>query len=156
MGTPHTYTCGDFRLRHGNPFPFGASIVPGGINFSIYSNYATAATLVLFKRGAAEPFAEIPFIRDFRMGNVVSMVVLDLNPDDIEYGYRVDGPFLPREGHRFDRTKILLDPYAKMLVGVMFGACPIAAMMFIPIALASLSMILIGKAIDRWKFPKKI
>jgi glycogen operon protein len=117
MGTPHTYTCGNFRLRHGNPFPFGASIVPGGINFSIYSNYATAATLVLFKRGAAEPFAEIPFIRDFRMGNVVSMVVLDLDLDEIEYGYRVDGPFLPREGHRFDRTRILLDPYAKNVGG---------------------------------------
>jgi glycogen operon protein len=117
MGTPHTYTHGTFRLRHGQPFPFGASVVPGGINFSIYSNYATAATLVLFKRGAAEPFAEIPFIRDFRMGNVVSMVVLDLDPDEIEYGYRLDGPFMPREGHRFDRTKILLDPYAKSIGG---------------------------------------
>ncbi|MBF2075844.1 MAG: glycogen debranching protein GlgX [Synechococcales cyanobacterium C42_A2020_086] len=113
----HTYPYGNFKLRHGQPFPFGATPVPGGVNFSIYSNHATSATLVLFKKGAEEPFAEIPFVREFRLGNVVSMVVLDLDYEDLEYGYRVDGPYDIRAGHRFDKTKILLDPYAKSISG---------------------------------------
>ncbi|MBF2000115.1 MAG: glycogen debranching protein GlgX [Synechococcales cyanobacterium M58_A2018_015] len=117
MKIHHTYPYGNFKLRHGQPFPFGATPVPGGVNFSIYSNHATSATLVLFKKGAEEPFAEIPFVREFRLGNVVSMVVLDLDYEDLEYGYRVDGPYDIRAGHRFDKTKILLDPYAKSISG---------------------------------------
>lgn len=91
--------------------------MPGGVNFSIYSNHATSGTLVLFKKHAPEPFAEIPFLREFRLGNVVSMVVLDLDYEDLEYGYRLDGPYIPQKGHRFDNTKILLDPYAKSIGG---------------------------------------
>lgn len=117
MSLHHSYTYGEFELRRGIPFPFGATPVPGGINFSIYSNHATTATLVLFKQGAPEPFAEIPFLQEFRLGNVVSMIVQDLNHRDIEYGYRVDGPYNPKEGHRFDPGKILLDPYAKSVGG---------------------------------------
>jgi glycogen operon protein len=117
MALPHTYTYGNFKLRHGQPFPFGATPVPGGVNFSIYSNHATSGTLVLFKKHAPEPFAEIPFLREFRLGNVVSMVVLDLDYEDLEYGYRLDGPYIPQKGHRFDNTKILLDPYAKSIGG---------------------------------------
>ncbi|WP_088891416.1 glycogen debranching protein GlgX [Leptolyngbya ohadii] len=117
MGVRYTYTYGNFQLAHGKAFPFGASVVPGGVNFSIYSNHATAATLVLYHKGQPEPFAEIPFLREFRLGNVVSMVVLDLDYENLEYGYRIDGPYSPREGHRFDPTKILLDPYAQAIGG---------------------------------------
>ncbi|MEP0920808.1 glycogen debranching protein GlgX [Leptolyngbya sp. ST-U4] len=125
MGVRYTYTYGSFQLCHGKAFPFGASVVPGGVNFSIYSNHATAATLVLYHKGAAEPFAEIPFLREFRLGNVVSMVVLDLDYEDLEYGYRIDGPYIPREGHRFDFSKILLDPYAQAIGGRgVWGATP--------------------------------
>lgn len=125
MGTPHIYTHGNFKFRHGQPFPFGATPVPGGINFSFYSNHATAGTLVLFKRHQPEPFAEIPYIRDFRLGNVGSMVVLDLDPEEIEYGFRLDGPFSPKQGHWFDRTKVLFDPYAKSMGGRdVWGAKP--------------------------------
>ena len=59
-----TYTYGKFKLHYGQPFPFGATPVPGGVNFSIYSNHATAGTLVLFHKGETEPFAEIPFLID--------------------------------------------------------------------------------------------
>ena len=42
-------------------YPFGATLVPGGVNFSIFSRHATSCTLVLFEQGDAEPFAELPF-----------------------------------------------------------------------------------------------
>lgn len=45
------------------------------------------------------------------------MIVYDLDYEDLEYGYRMDGPFDPKNGYRFDKTKILLDPYAKMIGG---------------------------------------
>ncbi len=125
MGVRYTYTYDGFQLCHGKPFPFGATVVPGGVNFSIYSNHASLGTLVLFKKGAAKPFAEIPFLREFRLGNVVSMIVLELDYEDLEYGYRMDGPYSPRDGHRFDATKILLDPYAEAIGGrEVWGATP--------------------------------
>ena len=106
-----------YSLRPGKPFPFGATLVPGGINFSIYSRHATTCTLVLFQKGAAAPLVEIPIPDAFRIGNVFAMVVFDLDPETIEYGYRMEGPYAPGEGHRFDATKVLLDPYAKAIGG---------------------------------------
>ena len=106
-----------FRLRYGHPLPFGASLVPGGINFSVFSSNATACTLVLFQKGEQRPFAEIPFPPEFRMGDVFAMMVFDLDPHEIEYGYRMDGPFNPHAGHRFDRRHVLLDPFARAVGG---------------------------------------
>lgn len=112
-----THTYGEFKLRAGRPLPFGATQVEGGINFSISSRHASSCTLVLFKKRQSEPMAEIPFPDEFRIGNVFAMVVFGLDYEDIEYGFRMDGPYNPQEGHRFDRTKILLDPYAKVIGG---------------------------------------
>jgi isoamylase len=106
-----------YKLRPGKPFPFGATMVPGGINFSIYSSHATSCTLVLFEKDAPQPKAEIPFPDAFRLGNVFSMVVFGLEIEEVEYGYRMDGPFNLGEGHRFDPSKILMDPYAKAIAG---------------------------------------
>ena len=113
-----THEYGKFELRPGKPLPFGATIVPGGgVNFSVYSRHATSCELVLFRKYEPEPFATIPFPDEFRIGNVFTMVVFALTFEDIEYGYRMDGPFNPGEGHWFDRTRILLDPYAKAIGG---------------------------------------
>lgn len=129
---PHpTHHHGVFRLRYGHPLPFGVSLVPGGINFSVFSSNATRCTLVLFEKGAQRPFAEIPFPREFRMGDVFTMIVFDLDPNGIEYGYRMDGPFNPREGHRFDSRRILLDPCARAVSGRdVFKAPPKASDIF--------------------------
>ena len=112
-----THTFGQFRLRPGKPLPFGATIVPGGVNFSMYSSAATSCELVLFHKREPAPFAVIPFPDGFRIGHVFTMVVFDLDYEEIEYGYRMDGPFDPAAGHRFDKTKILMDPYAKAIAG---------------------------------------
>ena len=112
-----THHHGVFRLRYGHPLPFGASLVPGGVNFSVFSSNATSCTLVLFQKGEHRPFAEIPFPPEFRMGDVFAMMVFDLDPHEIEYGYRMDGPFNPHAGHRFDRRHVLLDPFARAVGG---------------------------------------
>ena len=106
-----------FRLRAGKPLPFGATIVPGGVNFSVFSKHAYSCELVLFKKHDEKPFVVIPFLDQFRIGNVFAMVVFDLDYENIEYGYRMDGPFDPVTGHRFNKKKILLDPYAKSIGG---------------------------------------
>jgi len=108
---------GDFLMRAGRPSPFGATIVPGGINFAVFSSNATSCTLVLYELGALEPLAEIPFPDEFRIGNVFSMVVFGLDHENIEYGYRMDGPYQPHLGHHFNPQIVLLDPYAKVISG---------------------------------------
>jgi glycogen operon protein len=79
-----THHHGVFRLRYGHPLPFGASLVPGGVNFSVFSSHATGCTLVLFEKGAKRPFAEIPFPPEFRMGDVFAMMVFDLDTENLE------------------------------------------------------------------------
>ncbi|CAN5720112.1 glycogen debranching protein GlgX [soil metagenome] len=106
-----------FRMRAGDVFPFGATLVPSGVNFSVFSSHASACTLVLFDKGAKEPKVEIPFAPEFRIGNVHTMVVFDLDVETLEYGFRMDGPWDPEGGHRFDPSKILTDPYARVLGG---------------------------------------
>ena len=106
-----------YLLRPGRPLPFGATLVPGGVNFSIFSRHATSCALVLFDKGQPQPKVEIPFPDAFRIGNVFTMVVFDLAYESLEYGFRMDGPWNPSEGHRFDRSKILMDPYARAVAG---------------------------------------
>ena len=106
-----------WQLRRGYVQPFGATLVPGGINFSIFSHHATSCTLVIYERNQPEPMIEIPFLDEFRIGDVWAMVVFGLNWENIEYGYRMDGPYDPQAGHRFDKRHILMDPYAKAIGG---------------------------------------
>lgn len=112
-----THTVAGHKVRPGHALPFGANLVPGGVNFSIFSRHATSCTLVLFDKGAPEPKAEIPFPEAFRIGNVYAMMVFDLDAETLEYGYRMEGPFDPVEGHRFDASKVLMDPCAKVIGG---------------------------------------
>ena len=105
------------KVRPGKPLPFGVSHVPEGLNFSIYTSAGTACTLVLFRRGEEQPFVELPFPVHFRIGNVFCMTVFGLDCEDLEYGYRIDGPHDPSAGHRFDPSKVLMDPYARMISG---------------------------------------
>ncbi|MFV0416667.1 MAG: glycogen debranching protein GlgX [Chthoniobacterales bacterium] len=106
-----------FELRYGHPLPFGASHVPGGVNFAIYSAHAEVCILVLFRKGEEKPFAEIPFPMEFRMGQVFAMTVMNLDYEVLEYGYRFDGPNEPQKGLIFDPKKIVLDPYAREIGG---------------------------------------
>ena len=112
-----THRHGELWLRVGRPQPFGATVVPGGINFSVFSRHAISCTLVLFRKGEPRPFVEIPYPDAFRIGDVWAMIVFGLDTEEVEYGFRMDGPHRPHAGHRFDRHNILLDPYARAIGG---------------------------------------
>jgi isoamylase len=117
IDTYPTHWINGHAVRIGKPIPFGAALVVGGINFSVYSATASAMRLVLFEKGAREPLAELEFPPEFRVGRVYSMIVLGLDHERIEYGFRAFGPAEPTRRDRFDPACVLTDPYAKLISG---------------------------------------
>jgi glycogen operon protein len=100
-------------VRAGSPLPLGTQESGGGVNFAIFSRNASRVRLELFKQ--AEDAKPIRFI-DFdsarnRTGDVWHVWVKGIAPGQL-YAYRVDGPYQPSEGHRFNFRKLLLDPCA--------------------------------------------
>ncbi len=106
------------RITSGNSYPLGATVEAAGVNFCIYSQHATGIDLLLY----ASPEAPYPehtihlhpsyhrsfnywhaFVKGIRAGQV--------------YAYRATGPYAPKQGHRFDPAKVLLDPYGRAVVG---------------------------------------
>ena len=108
---------GGFEVRPGFYEINGATAIPGGVNFTVYSHGATSIELLLFHRTEQKPFAVLPFPEHYRIGNVYSMIVFKLNIEEFEYAYRVDGPYEPDKGLIFNRNKYLLDPYARAVTG---------------------------------------
>lgn len=106
-----------FDVRPGFYEINGATALPNGVNFTIHSQNATSCELLLFKRGARKPYAVLPFPDHYRIGKVYSMVVFGLKITEFEYAYRLDGPYEPQRGLLFDKTKQLLDPYARAVTG---------------------------------------
>lgn len=106
-----------FEVRPGFYEINGATAIPGGVNFTIHSNQATSCELLLFHRTENEPYAILKFPEHYRIGNVFSMIVFKLNIMEFEYAYRMDGPYEPEKGIIFDKSKYLLDPYAKAVTG---------------------------------------
>jgi isoamylase len=104
----------DTRITEGLPFPLGATWDGLGVNFAIFSAHATKVELCLFDGNGERELEriELPeFTNEIRHGYLP-----DARPGTI-YGYRVHGPYDPQNGHRFNPNKLLLDPYAKALVG---------------------------------------
>jgi len=112
-----THKIGELEYRVGMVFPFGATLIDGGVNFSIFSKEAESCTLLLYHHSEKKPFAEIKFPEEFRIGNVYTMLVFGINIETTEYGYRFGGKYEPEKGLLFDSTKPLLDPYAKSVSG---------------------------------------
>ena len=112
-----TDTCGGFKIRPGLFLANGSSIVPGGVNFSLHSAGAKSCELVLYHSHERDPFAIIPFPENYKVGDVFAMIVFDLDYENIEYGFRIDGEYNFSRGNLFDKTKCLLDPYAKVVSG---------------------------------------
>ena len=105
---------GRSRVQEGQPFPLGATWDGLGVNFALFSANATKVELCLFDdRGEREiERIELPEYTD----EVWHGYLPDARPGTI-YGYRVHGAFAPEEGHRFNPNKLLIDPYAKGLIG---------------------------------------
>ncbi|KTS37000.1 glycogen debranching protein, partial [Methylobacterium indicum] len=102
------------NISEGQPFPLGATWDGLGVNFALFSAHATKVELCLFDdTGETEiERIELPEYTD----EVWHGYLPDARPGTI-YGYRVHGPYEPEAGHRFNPNKLLLDPYAKALVG---------------------------------------
>ncbi|MCK8783021.1 glycogen debranching protein GlgX [Roseomonas sp. NAR14] len=102
------------RVREGLPFPLGATWDGLGVNFALFSASATKVELCLFDETGEQELEriELPEYTD----EVWHGYVPDARPGTI-YAYRVHGPYEPEAGHRFNANKLLLDPYAKGLVG---------------------------------------
>ncbi len=106
-----------FGVRPGIYELNGATAIPTGVNFTISSNQAYSCELLLFKRESNTPYAVLPFPDSYRIGNVWSMIVFDIDIEDFEYAYRFDGPYDKEKGLIFDKNRIVLDPYAKAVTG---------------------------------------
>jgi glycogen operon protein len=117
IDTYPTRTIASFGVRLGEALPFGASLVPMGVNFSVFGRHSESCTLVIYEQGADEPFVELPFPPEFRIGDVYAMTVFNLDIDAIEYAFRMSGPFQPELGHRYDPAAPLLDPFARSISG---------------------------------------
>jgi glycogen operon protein len=101
----------------GQPYPIGATVTPGGVNFSLFSRTAEVVTLVLFDReDDASPSRIValdPVVN--RTYHYWHTFVPGLQQGQL-YGYRVHGPSDPARGLRFDASKVLLDPYGRGVV----------------------------------------
>ncbi|NJP04203.1 MAG: glycogen debranching protein GlgX [Chloroflexaceae bacterium] len=98
----------------GQSFPLGATIHPGGVNFSVFSKHATTVELLLFDRMDDGQPARVLQLdpKRHRTFHYWHMFVPGVKAGQL-YGYRVDGPRDPANGMRFDYDKVLLDPYGK-------------------------------------------
>jgi isoamylase len=97
----------------GRPFPLGATWDGQGTNFSLFSEHAERVCLSLFDDDGNETRIDV---RGNRAHNW-HCYLPGIGPGQ-RYGYRVHGPYAPNEGHRFNPNKLLIDPYAKAIEGV--------------------------------------
>lgn len=103
------------RIQPGRPYPLGATWDGYGVNFAIYSENADGVELCFFD--SDDPSAETArYSLPERTQFVWHGYLQGVGPGQL-YGYRVDGPWKPDAGHRFNPHKLLLDPYAKAVVG---------------------------------------
>jgi glycogen operon protein len=98
-------------LLPGNPYPLGATWDGLGVNFALFSEHATGVELCLFD--SVDATAESHRLRLTQQTDLVWHACLpEIRPGQL-YGYRVEGPYEPAAGHRFNPAKLVVDPYAK-------------------------------------------
>ncbi len=102
------------KIWPGSPYPLGATWDGKGVNFALFSAHADKVELCLFDRSGTHEEARIalPEYTD----EVWHCYLPEARPGQL-YGYRVHGPYDPEAGHRFNPNKLLLDPYARAIVG---------------------------------------
>jgi isoamylase len=101
------------KVRPGAPYPLGATWDGRGVNFSLFSENATRVELCLF--ASAADTVETHRVRLVEQTDMVWHVYLPGIEPGQAYGFRVDGPYDPHAGHRFNPAKLVIDPYAKAI-----------------------------------------
>jgi isoamylase len=101
----------------GRPEPRGAQWDGEGVNFALFSEHAEGVDLCVFDTNSGRrELQRIPLTE--RTDQVWHCYLPEARPGML-YGYRVHGPYRPEEGHRFNANKLLLDPYARNIVGAL-------------------------------------
>ena len=98
----------------GQPYPLGASWDGEGVNFALFSEHAEKVELCLFDQRGRRETDRIPM--GWQTDQVWHCYQPEARPGQL-YGYRVHGPYDPLKGHHFNPNKLLLDPYARDVVG---------------------------------------
>ena len=106
------------KTTPGKPLPLGATVSENGVQFSIFSRHATAVVLQLFAASNdRDPSLEIVLDpQTNKTGDIWHIFVEGIGAGQL-YGYRADGPYRPQEGLRFNKNKLLLDPYTHAVTG---------------------------------------
>jgi glycogen operon protein len=108
-------------LLPGKPYPLGATPTPQGTNFALYSENATAVHVCFFDDKGHQ--TDCVHLRE-RTAFVWHGLVRHIKPGQ-RYGFRVEGPWEPEKGQRFNAAKLLVDPYARALTGEVDWHAPI-------------------------------
>ena len=112
------------RVWPGRPYPLGATWDGLGTNFALFSENATAVELCLYLEPDAVEASDV-----LRMGEQTAHVwhcyLPGVRPGQL-YGYRVHGPYEPGQGHRFNPSKLLIDPYARAITGMVDWRTPVS------------------------------
>ena len=105
---------GNFSLYKGSGHPFGATVDNEGVNFSIYSQNATSVELLIFNNpDDLDPITSINLDPIDNHSFYMWHIYVEGVKPGMGYAYRVDGPSEIENGHRFDKEKVLIDPYSK-------------------------------------------
>jgi glycogen debranching enzyme GlgX len=103
-----------WTIRTGRPWPLGAQFDGAGVNFAVFSANATAMDLCLFDAAGTHEIARLAL--PGRTGDIWHGYLVGASPG-LVYGLRAHGPWRLELGHRFNPNKLLLDPYAREVVG---------------------------------------
>ncbi|TVR09554.1 MAG: glycogen debranching enzyme GlgX [Salinarimonadaceae bacterium] len=113
MSEPANFALPD-RLEAGAPYPLGATPDGLGVNFAVYSAHATAIDLCVFDPAGKREIAR--YALPEHTDEIWHGYLPQAGPG-LVYGFRAHGAYAPERGHRFNAHKLLLDPYAKRILG---------------------------------------
>jgi isoamylase len=113
----HNFDAAPTPSPAGQSFPLGATVLPGGVNFSVFSRQATRVEVLLFDSAAAAQPTQVIDLdpRTHRTYHYWHVFVPRIAAGQL-YAYRAFGPFAPEQGLRFDPSKVLIDPYGRAVV----------------------------------------
>ncbi|MEM7573777.1 MAG: glycogen debranching protein GlgX [Bacteroidota bacterium] len=106
----------DIEIWPGKPYPLGASYSQEGVNFALFSEHAQQVELCLFHPDA--PNQEVHRIRLIEQTDLVWHCFLPRLEAGWLYGYRINGDWKPKEGLLYNPAKLLVDPYARAITGI--------------------------------------
>ncbi len=106
------------RARRARPLPIGVSVRHGGVRFSVFSRNARRMRLVLFEHvDSVTPLRVFELDPELHRFGDIWAIFIEGASDGQVYAWQADGPHDPEKGHRFDDSKMLVDPYARAIVG---------------------------------------